>query len=86
MVVEIGISANNCPECGGSVLNIPERGETVCEICGLVVNERNLDMNHSGIRAYSKQEKDKKERTGSPMSVLMPDIGLSTVIERRKIK
>jgi len=86
MVVEIGISANNCPECGGSVLNNPERGETVCEICGLVVNERNLDMNHSGIRAYSKQEKDKKERTGSPMSVLMPDIGLSTVIERRKIK
>ena len=86
MVVEINVLATNCPECGGSTTVSLERGETVCMQCGLVVNERGLDINHSGIRAYSKHEKDKKERTGSPMSILMPDIGLSTVIDRSKIK
>jgi len=86
MVVEINLMATTCPECGGSTISSLERGETVCAQCGLVVNERGLDINHSGIRAYSKHEKDKKERTGSPMSILMPDIGLSTVIDRSKIK
>ena len=86
MVVEIDVLSNLCPECGGSTINVLERGETVCQQCGLVVGERNLDINHSGIRAYSKHEKDRKERTGSPMSILMPDIGLSTVIDRTKIK
>jgi transcription initiation factor TFIIB len=51
-----------------------------------VISEKDIDVSHSGIRAYSKNEKDKKERTGSPMSILMPDIGLSTVIDRAKIK
>ncbi|MHA1106730.1 MAG: TFIIB-type zinc ribbon-containing protein [Promethearchaeota archaeon] len=74
MVVEIDIVTNLCPECGGSTTISEERGETVCRQCGLVVLERGLDINHSGIRAYSKSEKDKKERTGSPMSILMPDI------------
>jgi len=86
MVVEIDIVTNICPECSGSTTASEERGETVCMQCGLVLFERGLDINHSGIRAYSKSEKDKKERTGSPMSILMPDIGLSTVIDRSKIK
>jgi transcription initiation factor TFIIB len=86
MVVEIERVTNLCPECGNQTISVQERGETVCKHCGLVVGERNLDVSHSGIRAYTKQEKEKKERTGSPMSVLMPDIGLSTVIDRRKIK
>jgi transcription initiation factor TFIIB len=86
MVIEMEITSNQCPECGGPTISILERGETVCKHCGLVVDERGLDINHSGIRAYSKHEKDKKERTGSPMSILMPDIGLSTVIDRSKIK
>ena len=86
MVVELGMTANACPECGGQTISIQERGETVCQVCGLVVSEKDIDVSHSGIRAYSKHEKDKKERTGSPMSILMPDIGLSTVIDRAKIK
>jgi len=67
-------------------ISIQQRGETVCKQCGLVVNEKEVDIFHSGIRAYSKQEKDKKERTGCPISILMPDIGLSTIIDRTKIK
>ncbi|MBD3194629.1 MAG: hypothetical protein GF317_06200 [Candidatus Lokiarchaeota archaeon] len=78
--------SNLCPECGGHTILNESRGETVCKQCGLVVGEKELDISHSGIRAYTKQEKERKERTGCPISVLMPDIGLSTIINRSKIK
>ena len=87
MVLEIEKSSStSCPECGGMIQDIQEKGDTLCKQCGLVMNERGLDLSHSGIRAYTKQEKDKKERTGCPISILMPDIGLSTIIDRSKIK
>ncbi len=86
MVVEITPQTGFCPECGGSTIDIHQKGEIVCQHCGLVVSEKAVDFSHSGIRAYSKQEKDKKERTGCPISILMPDIGLSTIIDRTKIK
>lgn len=86
MVLDIENVMNFCPECGGLIQNFQERGETVCRQCGLIVFERGLDISHSGIRAYTKQEKDRKERTGCPISILMPDIGLSTIIDRTKIK
>ncbi|KKN17753.1 hypothetical protein LCGC14_0962650 [marine sediment metagenome] len=86
MVVEILTQTDFCPECGGSTISVQQRGEIVCQHCGLVVSEKQVDVSHSGIRAYSKQEKDKKERTGCPISILMPDIGLSTIIDRTKIK
>ncbi len=86
MVLDVENITNICPECGGMIQLFEERGETVCRQCGLIIFERGLDLSHSGIRAYTKQEKDKKERTGCPISILMPDIGLSTIIERKKIK
>ncbi len=78
--------SNSCPECSGATIANHERGEISCRMCGLVVEERALDLYHSGIRAYTKHEKDKKERTGSPIGVLMPDISLSTVMDRTKIR
>ena len=75
-----------CPECGGLIQEIQEKGDTLCRQCGLIIHERGLDLSHSGIRAYTKLEKDRKERTGCPISILMPDIGLSTIIDRSKIK
>ena len=86
MVVEATQVSLNCPECGGNIISIEERGESVCKCCGLVVGEREVDISHSGIRAYTKTDKDRKERTGSPISILMPDIGLSTIIDRARIK
>ncbi|MFX1393293.1 MAG: transcription initiation factor IIB family protein [Promethearchaeota archaeon] len=86
MVLDIENISNFCPECGGMIQLFQERGETVCKQCGLIIFERGLDISHSGIRAYTKQEKDRKERTGCPISILMPDIGLSTIIDRTKIK
>ena len=34
----------NCPECGGFVISIAEKGEMVCGDCGLVVKEK-MDTN-----------------------------------------
>jgi transcription initiation factor TFIIB len=75
-----------CPECGGNVIPITERGDSVCTQCGLVLNERNLDLSHNGKRAYTDQEIQSREHTGAPISNLVPDIGLTTVIDRKKIK
>ena len=86
MVTEFEILTDLCPECGGGTLIFLERGEEVCKKCGLVVNEQVLDNSHSGVRAYNKSEKDKKERTGSPISILMPDMSLTTILDTKKIK
>ncbi len=32
-----------CPDCGGSLVTDDSRGETVCESCGLVVDEDEID-------------------------------------------
>ncbi len=77
---------NSCPECGGKVIPLHEKGEIVCGQCGLVINERIVDTAHSGKRAFTKQEKESRERTGSPISILLPDMGLSTIIDKTSIK
>lgn len=79
-------SIHICPECGGSTISRNERGEIVCRECGLIVQERLLDLSHSGIRAYTKGEKERKGRTGGPITVLVPDIGLSTIIDQSEIR
>ncbi|TFG08734.1 MAG: transcription initiation factor IIB [Promethearchaeota archaeon] len=83
---EYNIFSSTCPECGGETISLQEKGEIVCGQCGLVVSERILDISHSGKRAFTKQEKEKRERTGSPISLLLPDMGLSTVIDKSSIK
>ncbi len=74
-----------CPECRGSIISIEEKGETVCEQCGLIINERLVDFTHSGKRAYTYLEKKNREQTGTPISILLPDLGLSTVIDKKNI-
>ncbi|MFX0024871.1 MAG: transcription initiation factor IIB family protein [Candidatus Hermodarchaeota archaeon] len=84
--IESSTLSNLCPECGGKTIPIQEKGEIVCSQCGLVISERILDISHTDKRAFTKQEKDKRERTGSPISILLPDMGLSTIIDKSNIK
>jgi len=90
VIIEIesdyGNLSSSCPECKGKVISLLERGEIVCGQCGLVINERIVDIAHSGKRAFTKQEKESRERTGSPISILLPDMGLSTIIDKSNIK
>ena len=85
MIANISKQSNLCPECGGSIILVEEKGETVCGQCGLIINERLVDHSRSGKRAYTNQEKNSREQTGAPISILLPDMGLSTVIDKQKI-
>ena len=88
MEVESNLSnlSNLCPECEGNTISVQEKGEIVCRQCGLVISERIVDVSHSDKRAFTKQEKQRRERTGSPISILLPDMGLSTVIDKKNIQ
>ncbi|SFS47349.1 transcription initiation factor IIB [Halostagnicola kamekurae] len=68
-----------CPECGGRVVSDAEHAETVCEDCGLVVEEDEIDRGPEW-RAFDAAEKDEKSRVGAPTTNMMHDQGLSTNI------
>ena len=68
-----------CPECGGKLANDTEHGETVCQDCGLVVEEGEIDHGPEW-RAFDASEKDEKSRVGAPTTNMMHDKGLSTNI------
>jgi transcription initiation factor TFIIB len=69
-------SANQCPECDGRVTT--NAVETVCEDCGLVIDEQRIDHGPER-RAYDEEE---CERTGAPLTAARHDRGLSTEIGR----
>jgi len=68
-----------CPECGGSLATDTEHGETVCEDCGLVIEEDSIDRGPEW-RAFDSAERDQKSRVGAPTTNMMHDKGLSTNI------
>ena len=68
-----------CPECDGHLVTDEVRGETVCEECGLVVEEDEIDPGPEW-RAFDAKEKDAKSRVGAPTTKMMHDKGLSTTI------
>jgi len=74
--VQTDSSANQCPECDGRVTT--NAVETVCEDCGLVVDEQRIDHGPEW-RAY---DDDERERTGAPLTATRHDRGLSTEIGR----
>ncbi|TXT61657.1 MAG: Transcription initiation factor IIB [Promethearchaeota archaeon] len=88
--MDIQIEKNNisdtCPECGGDIISIEDKKELVCSNCGLVISERGVDFAHSGKRAYTESEKNKRQRTGSPISNLIPDMELTTIIDKKNIQ
>jgi transcription initiation factor TFIIB len=72
--------ANKCPECGSAHLTKDYyRAELVCEDCGLVVREEIADHGPEW-RAFDKEQRNKKARTGPPIKYTMHDKGLTTTI------
>lgn len=65
-----------CPECEGPVVTADR--ETICEDCGLVVDEHHIDHGPDW-RHYDTDETNPK-RTGAPMAEWRHDRGLSTEI------
>ena len=71
-----------CPECGSRHLAQDyDRGELVCEECGLVIDEQFVDEGPEW-RAFDMQQEESRARTGAPMTQMVHDKGLSTGIDR----
>jgi transcription initiation factor TFIIB len=69
-----------CPNCKNTNLNRDySRAEIVCENCGLVIDAELIDHGPEW-RAFDSEQREKKSRTGSPMTYTLHDKGLSTTI------
>ncbi|MCX8191766.1 MAG: transcription initiation factor IIB [Nitrososphaerales archaeon] len=69
-----------CPRCGkGPMVVDTAGGELLCSNCGYVLKEKIEEVGPEW-RAFSKEEKEDRSRTGIPSSLAMHDMGLATVI------
>jgi len=74
-----------CSDCGGvDLLHDAETGELVCKSCGMVISSRLFDTGPEW-RAFNLVEKERRPRTGSPLTFTIPDKGLSTSIDWRNL-
>ncbi|VVB61091.1 Transcription initiation factor IIB [uncultured archaeon] len=69
-----------CPECGSNHLSKDySRAELVCRNCGFVLDEDIIDHGPEW-RAFDSEQREKRARTGAPMTYTIHDKGLSTMI------
>jgi transcription initiation factor TFIIB len=69
-----------CPECGSKHLSKDySRAELVCRNCGFILDENIIDQGPEW-RAFDSEQREKRARTGSPMTYTIHDKGLSTMI------
>jgi transcription initiation factor TFIIB len=78
---EESVSEEGCPECeSGSLVKNADGSELVCEDCGLLVEEGQIDLGPEW-RAFNHQERQSKSRVGAPTTQTMHDKGLTTTID-----
>ncbi|MFX1355062.1 MAG: transcription initiation factor IIB [Promethearchaeota archaeon] len=68
-----------CTECGKNIVKSAD-SLLVCEECGLVHSESHIDRGPEW-RAFDADQKKKRTRTGAPMTYMIHDKGLSTMID-----
>ncbi|MDS0243166.1 MULTISPECIES: transcription initiation factor IIB [unclassified Haloferax] len=74
-------TTQTCPECESPALvQSEEMAELVCDDCGLVLEERQIDRGPEW-RAFNHTERDSKSRVGAPTTETMHDRGLTTTID-----
>ena len=70
-----------CPGCGGiDIIFDNERGEYICNSCGLVVEENVTDVGPEW-RAFDTDQRNARARTGAPIKYMKPNKGLVTEID-----
>ncbi len=71
-----------CPECQGqSLKKDSERGELVCNACGLVLEE-NIVQEGPEWRAFDTEQRNARAHTGAPLKYMSPNKGLVTEIDQ----
>ncbi|MEM4576578.1 MAG: transcription initiation factor IIB [Candidatus Nezhaarchaeales archaeon] len=72
---------DRCPECGSSnIVRSYDRGELTCMNCGLVIDERLIDQGPEW-RAFTPEEREKRDRVGPPISTTLAEGVSPTVIQ-----
>ncbi|UTF55937.1 transcription initiation factor IIB [Natronosalvus rutilus] len=75
--VQTETESNQCPECDGRVTT--NAIETICEDCGIVIDEQRIDHGPE----WRTHDQNQRKRTGAPLTATRHDRGLSTEIGRR---
>ena len=74
-------SVKRCPSCGsGDIIFDGERGEYICNNCGLVIEENVTDTGPEW-RAFDSEQRNARARTGAPIKYMKPNKGLVTEID-----
>lgn len=69
-----------CSECGGTrFVQDYARGEVHCGGCGIVTEDKLIDPGAEW-RSFDASDRNSRERTGAPLSVLQHDLGMGTVM------
>lgn len=70
-----------CPACGGTD-NVfdANRGELICNLCGVIISEKSIDKGPEW-RAFDSDQRERRTRVGAPMTLTIHDCGLSTIID-----
>src|SRR2546422_2961921 len=78
--IEEAEEVTRCPECNSGHLSFDyERGELICEECGLVLTDQMIDQGPEW-RAFDVEQGEKRARTGAPMTYTIHDKSLSTTV------
>ncbi len=73
-----------CPECGSEKIKYDyERGETICNACGAVLNESMVDLTQEW-RAFDEDQRSRRVRTGAALTPMKHDQGITTEIGKGK--
>jgi transcription initiation factor TFIIB len=74
------LQGKKCQECGSEhLVRDYERGELICNDCGIVIEDSLIDQGPEW-RSFDSEQDDRRARTGSPMTFLSHDKGLATEI------
>jgi len=79
LIEQVEEPTRQCPECDSQKL-VADRGERICEDCGLVLDDTQIDRGPEW-RAFNSSERDERSRVGAPTTQTMHDKGLTTQID-----
>ena len=76
-----GADIKKCPSCGSTdIIFDNEKGEYVCNNCGLIIEENVTDSGPEW-RAFDADQRNARARTGAPIKYMKPNKGLVTEID-----
>ncbi|MBV9668220.1 MAG: transcription initiation factor IIB, partial [Nitrososphaeraceae archaeon] len=64
------------------IITDSESAEVICGKCGMIILDKIQESDRPEWRAFNSEEVNKKNRSGTPISLAYHDMGLSTIIDK----